>query len=208
MVSGEKVIGKFLVFTQFSPTSVRAKIVTSSDLKTKFLSNYSHKEMNETFVKIKAIVDEYSSLWDDMTAIANERTNFEDILSIDEQVEELKTFLVLKAIARDVHDSRLSASNSIMTLWQILASFTREYPVLCNAMLPEDVEVRMIHCKPHLLCGPSKTDYETRYSTTYAMYKEVLGRHPPRDVWHKPASSSSPHQSSSQEKIVEDLTDS
>lgn len=142
--------------------------------------------------KIKTIlkdIESFKTLWNDLIEIQNFRTHYEDILLVEDQVEELKKFIALKAIEQDVYDTKLSASQTIDELWQLLISFTRSYPLLCNAILPEEQDVRMLHYKPLLNSPAEKTNSEKRYTATYAAYREYYGRNPPRVVWPKPVNS-------------------
>lgn len=168
------------------------------------------RKMDEAFQRIKTTADSFENLWNDMTAIANERNNFEDILLVEDEIEALKSFLVLKALKKDTNDEMLSPSVTVAELWQILVSFTREYAQLCHAILPSDVEVRVIHCKPYLLYGPKKLEYEARYASAYNMYKDLLGKNPPRSEWPKPTSEvvaeGESRNQATQDRVVEDLT--
>lgn len=156
-----------------------------------------------------AVLTKYTGLWEDMEGIANQQTNYEDILLVADQISELKKFLILKTLARDTEDNILSASKTISSMWQVLVSFTRVYPKLCHSLLPVDVEVRLIHCKPQMVCEANRDAYANRYVTTYDMYKEVFGQYPPRAIWPRPIKSGSATLSASQtstKEIVDDLT--
>ena len=156
--------------------------------------------MNTRFDLIRTKVDSFQDLWEDLRELAYCKTYYVDTEKVDHQIKELKKFLMLKAVLKDVDESRLSPSLLVDEVWQMLASMTQEYAELCDSILPEEEQVRVLHFNPAKNLPINAPLRFARYHDTLLLYRTLIGV-PPADIW-PPLATTKPADSQSKDAVV------
>jgi hypothetical protein len=96
---------------------------------------------------------------------------------------EYKRFMILKALFKDTSCSYLSPSASVDGVWHKMLLFPAEYYRLCNVLLHEKCEERIIDHNPE---GASEDAPRLeRYKRTLDAYRLFFKEDPPAQIWPK-----------------------
>jgi len=101
----------------------------------------------------------------------------------EDMLYEYKRFMILKALFKDTSCSYLSPSASVDEVWHKMLLFPAEYYRLCNVLLHEKCEERIIDHNPEgALEDAPRLE---RYKRTLDAYRMFFKEDPPDEFWPK-----------------------
>jgi hypothetical protein len=98
-------------------------------------------------------------------------------------LEEVRRFLVLKAVHRDCDASQLSPSHCIDQAWHCLLLSPVHYALMCDRLLPGDAPMRLLDHNPMGGEGGDAAAQRQRYARSLAAYRRVFAAEPPAMFW-------------------------